>query len=193
MRTPKPFGMVDRVARADYAINGGTSHIFALPGPRSLQEGDTESYWRNRPNANKFSGISHLRRSTNIAGITDGASRTYLVGEKQLNIADYSTGESPGDNESLYSGYCSDLHRFAGAIERLKFQRSPFVAPLPDSAPNNIDMPNYVRFGSAHSAGFYMAYCDGAVRLVEFSVDPEIHFRSAHRRDRGESMSKLQE
>jgi hypothetical protein len=28
-----------------------------------------------------------------------------------------------------------------------------------------------------------MVYCDGAVRLLAYDIDPEIHLRSAHRKD----------
>src|SRR3954467_8982515 len=39
VRTPKPYGNVATVARADYAINGGTSNLITYPGPKDLAQG----------------------------------------------------------------------------------------------------------------------------------------------------------
>lgn len=185
MRTPRPYGDVIVVARADYAINGGTSHIINLAGPVDLQQGDDQTYWANAPNAARFSGVSHLRIGEPMRAIIDGTSKTYLVGEKHVPVDMYATGTSPGDNESLYSGYCTDLHRFAGAIENLVLGQSPFIPPLSDNDSPADNMPEYVRFGSAHSSGVNMANCDGSVHFLSYEIDPETHFRLGHRGDNG--------
>lgn len=189
--TPKPFGNVGLVARADYAINAGTSHFFSFSGPPDFAKGDDEVYWRDVPNPRSFSGISHLRLSCSMKAIQDGTSTTYLVGEKYLDTESYFTGKSGGDNESMYAGYCSDLHRFAGVIENLKILRSPYATPLSDSATPDNGIAGVARFGSAHPEGFLIAYCDGSVHFVEFNVDPEIHFRCGHRSDQGRPLSLL--
>jgi prepilin-type processing-associated H-X9-DG protein len=121
-----------------------------------------------------------------LAAIEDGTSRTYLVGEKSLDPLHYLDGLSLGDNESMYSGYCTDLHRFAGTLDRT----NPFVPPIIDGN-EQIDPPGFVRFGSAHSSGFYMAFCDGSVRCIDYGIDPEVHLRSGHRKDGGRPLSAL--
>ncbi len=52
------------------------------------------------------------------------------------------------------------------------------------------DTPGYVDnggcdtiFGSAHSSGFNMAFCDGSVRKMSFSIDPEVHRSLGNRMD----------
>lgn len=191
MRTPKPFGTIERAARTDYAINSGTSLVFIEPGPPSLQDGDNEQFWHDKPQTTGFSGISHLRIAATIAGIADGTTNTYLVGEKHLQSEFYTTGESRGDNASLYSGYCTDLHRFAGTLESLRFGTPPFVAPIYDNARLSRGAPDGKSFGSAHVDGFHMTFCDGSARLVAYDIDVEIHLRSAHRRDRGAPIDRL--
>ena len=37
--------------------------------------------------------------------------------------------------------------------------------------------------GSAHDAGFFMALCDGSVRMVHYSIDAETHRRLGNRKD----------
>ena len=38
-------------------------------------------------------------------------------------------------------------------------------------------------FGSAHEAGFNMAFCDGAVQMMSYNIDPTIHMQLGHRAD----------
>jgi prepilin-type N-terminal cleavage/methylation domain-containing protein/prepilin-type processing-associated H-X9-DG protein len=192
VHTPKPFGDVTAVARADYAINAGTSNVLNYPGPTDLVQGNDPEFWNKQaPYPKGFSGISHLRTSASMKTITDGTSNTYLLGEKYLEPANYSSGVSVGDNESLYAGYCTDLYRFAGAIENMKVSQSPLVAPLSDQTTPETGMSGSVRFGSSHSDGFQMAFCDGSVHFVAFDVDAEVHFRSGHRRDNGTPIDQL--
>jgi len=170
---PKPAGNVSEVARGDYAINAGASHVSSFPGPVDFEQGDhpPTDFW---PNSRLSSGISHLRFGVEARRIEDGLSQTYLVGEKFLNPDHYSDGKSKGDNETLYSGYCTDLHRFT-RIDLL---------PLQDTSAK-LDSRGYLRFGSAHSAGCQMALCDGSVKFISYEISPEVHYRFGHRSDQG--------
>ena len=190
-RTPRPFGEVTVVARGDYAINGGSSHVFSLRGPADLQQGDDEGYWKSGPSTRHFSGISHLRRAVSMRSIVDGTSKTYLAGEKFLEPGHYATGESIGDNESLYAGYGTDLHRFAGAAERIGTSIPAYARPLNDNEVPDDGIPPYARFGSAHAGGVGFVTCDGAVRFVAYDVEPVTHFRSGHRFDHGNELGTL--
>ena len=42
---------------------------------------------------------------------------------------------------------------------------------------------NYAAFGSAHSGGLNMAFCDGSVQTVSYDVDPWVHRNLANRMD----------
>lgn len=184
MQNAKPDGAsIEMVARSDYAINAGATLAFSFPGPPDIAAGDSNTFsWppMTSPTTDPlldFSGISHLRCASSLKSIADGASNTYLIGEKMLSPDQYENGESMGDNESMYSGYCTDNHRFtrAGKIN-LPPAQDTFVA---------LAMPSQLYFGSAHASGANFAFCDGSVRLVAFDVSPDIHFRAGHIADGG--------
>ncbi len=173
MRHPKPAGDVENVARGDYAINGGATLALSFVGPPSLADGDAPEFgWLNlqgppgKPQF-AFTGISHICAGIRLPQIEDGTSNTYLVGEKYLEPNQYENGESPGDNESLVSGYCSDNHRFT---------------TLPPAADGSLlpSILNDFRFGSAHPAGINFAYCDGSVRMAAFDINHDLHLHNGH-------------
>jgi hypothetical protein len=185
MKTPNPFGVADEVPRGDYAMNSGATLSINYPGPPNLTAGDAPTYiWpdlqgRSTPIA-KFTGISHVHGAAHPRNLEDGASATYLIGEKYLDPSQYENGESRGDNESLFSGYASDNHRFTSIDE-------PPLTPALDGTLPLASRDNY-RFGSSHSAGAVLAFCDGSVQIVTFDVSPEIHYRRGHVADGGEPL-----
>jgi hypothetical protein len=179
------------VARGDYAINGGASDVYSFSGPDDLRQGDDIQFWTGASVPTRFSGVSHLQTAAALKSILDGASKTYLVGEKYVDSGSYTNGESIGDNESLYAGYCTDLHRFTGAVESVKYSLPPFAEPVSDFAVSSDGISAAARFGSAHPGGFNMANCDGATLFLSFEIDPEIHLRSGHCRDEGRVLASL--
>jgi hypothetical protein len=94
-------------------------------------------------------------------------SQTYLVGEKYLNTDHYESGRDSGDNENMYIGDNGDITRWT------------YLAPLRDRA----GFGSAIRFGSAHSTGFHVVFCDGSVHAMSFNLDPVIHARLGNRKD----------
>lgn len=162
-------------AKTDYAGNGGEI-VQTYYGPGSLGEGDTTHPW---PAWIEYhTGITHLRSNVRLAHVRDGASNTYMVGEKYLEPKHYYTGADGADNNAMYQGHDWDI---------LRWTYSNF--------PPRRDRDNaqcWECFGSAHPAGCYFVFVDGSVHLIGFSVDPEIHRRLGNRNDgKPIDMSKL--
>ena len=54
-----------------------------------------------------------------------------------------------------------------------------FYAPKQDTPGEE----NWLRFGSAHADSLNMAFCDGSVQSINYSIDPVIHRRLGNRKD----------
>jgi prepilin-type N-terminal cleavage/methylation domain-containing protein len=171
--------------RSDYCANGGDT--YTAPGNHYQQKWGTSPPWgeygpgttattgcevlvENPPGemttaAQKVfaaeawacTGIFHTGSMIKIADITDGASCTFLIGEKNVNPDNYSDGGDIGDNDG-FEGDNEDNTRWTASWGGLPVQDTP---------------GSTVRwhFGSAHPEGLYMAFCDGAVQLISYSID----------------------
>ena len=179
----EPFGSdpVSMVARGDYVACAGDMQIPAWNfKPDGLSEAISwnQSGWPQLPTGivGPGSGICFFHSEVTMAAICDGTSNTYMVGEKYLNPDAYATGIDGADNETMYVGYDNDNHRSTYYDAAL----GPTHTPLQDQA--GYSDPN--RFGSAHSGGSNMVFCDGSARSISYTIDPETH-RSLGTRDDG--------
>ena len=126
--------------------------------------------------ADPATGISYLRSRVKMSDITDGASNTYMLGEKYLTPDNYFNGVDPADNETMYVGYDNDNHRTT-------FYNPANPASAQTPMRDQTGWSDMYRFGSAHAVGCNMALCDGSVRVVNYSIDPETNRRLGNRKD----------
>ncbi len=60
----------------------------------------------------------------------------------------------------------------------------PYPPIFDNDVPAGYVSSDYYRaFGSAHSNGFQMAFCDGSVRMISFTIDKTIHCWLSNRKD----------
>lgn len=187
-------GPMYQSARTDYAINGGDVFQAMGAGPGTLAAGDSGSY--PFPDWGLSNGIAAVRSRVNIAQhVTDGASNTYLVGEKYLSTDDYYTGSGHGDLRGPYQCSDRDNIRWGSRPGSSIVAQSIWVASRPVEGinwfasfdfPPERDRPAHRRdfsFGSAHEPGLHMALVDGAVRFFSYDLSPDVHKLLCNRRD----------
>jgi prepilin-type N-terminal cleavage/methylation domain-containing protein len=184
----------DVQARTDYAANAGPLFNGQIDstqwfgGPSSFSRADQGiGFYKNNTYTDPVSGTKNWMEKIhgvvfqafeyNLKVVTDGTSKTYMVGEKYLMPAAYSLspGENPnlknfGDDQSCWSG--DDLDTVRNADRNL--------APAAQDQPG-LELWN--SFGSAHPGGFQMAFCDASVQSIQYDIDPIVHERLSNRRD----------
>jgi prepilin-type N-terminal cleavage/methylation domain-containing protein len=181
-----------RAGRCDYVGNGGDvftscddptpskwASLGGQQGPKDPKEVEDASGQMTAKARETFgnvakvaTGIMYSGSMVTTADITDGLSMTYLLGEKYLNPDSYRTGEGDlGDNDP-----------FAGDNEdsvRWTFKDKDYLRPQLDKPG---DGKRWI-FGSAHSNGFFTAFCDGSAQLMSYTIDPEVHKNLSNRGD----------
>ncbi len=169
----------------DYAANAGDGDYLSATGPPSILTGKTKlgrALYRSNMNTIglvegsdppnwKCTGIMFQESEVGLKHIVDGASKTYLIGERYIDITNRLRDKGTifgGDNWGWAHGFDDDS------------TRSGLNVPLVDTDFNVGD-----RFGSAHPGGWHAAFGDGHVESVSYDIDLLIHKNNANRRDSG--------
>lgn len=202
------FANGNPAAKSDYAASTGTSLCTATVGygggaslkmPASMAAEPTFEWQNpNRPGDAYQNGVIGFRTQTKLAQVSDGLSKTYLIGEKFVAPKSYddnsvwsgSFGEF-GDNQSMYVGFEWDNQRAAwrnkhqlasiGAIS------AEFFQPSADSDATGVAaVKQNAAFGSAHPGGMNFVFCDGSVQQVGYDIEVDTHRLQAMRNDDGD-------
>lgn len=195
------------ITKTDYAANSGDALFSAAEAfigepsmwtPASYEALEAEEpRWTDTSDRDSFyyqTGVSYYRSEVRPAQVTDGMSKTYLIGEKFLSpgvYEDVNVSNSPvmmGDNQTAWAGYEWDNHRVAWSPQSRWSQGE--YQPQADS--NEVVFPNIYAFGSAHPGALHMAFCDGSVSAVSYDIRPEVHRAQAHRMDGGTAVDSAE-
>jgi prepilin-type processing-associated H-X9-DG protein len=152
------------------------------PGPGDITYGDSLTDWSSYfgCEGTLITGATYRRSMVRLRDVRDGASQTYLVGEKCLNPRHYLDGKSIDDNQGWDSSFCYDVIRWTGIPSSTNPKlgvASATVSPMQDTVGPDSTFPWKSLFGSAHSNSFNMALCDGSVHAISYTIDPETHHR----------------
>jgi prepilin-type processing-associated H-X9-DG protein len=174
--------IMDDLAPGNYVASAGTRSL-SMPvgspqGGAFLREGNDD-------------GVMYRNSAIGLANITDGSSTTLMVGERSSNLADAAwVGTAPVPHGVL----CT---RPANPTQECVFAN---ILVLAHSGPKNVnrkpvwvDRPNYPAAGadsywSRHSGGCNFLYCDGSVRFIKETIQPQV-FGYLATRSGGETVS----
>lgn len=159
-RNSDPFS---RSGKSDYAANAGSFRLQWGSGPPSMAAALAGAF----ADKSASNGLSHQRSEIKSSMVTDGLSKTYLVGEKYLDPNSHMTGTSWRDDQGMFHGDDQDVHGWT------------LVRPLMDRR----GFDGFIEFGSSHPLGLAMAFADGSVRIVNYEVDGTVHAFAGSRSD----------
>jgi prepilin-type N-terminal cleavage/methylation domain-containing protein/prepilin-type processing-associated H-X9-DG protein len=159
----------DKLARSDYAGNGGDTFTWWPDQPTSMANGLAGTGFTSATYSSLSNGIFYQRKPLAIAEIEDGTSCTCLAGEKFVNPDNYFDGEGMSDDQSCWMGDDWDSVAFMNGDTLPKQDQ-------PGDASHSI-------FGSPHPNSFNMAFCDGSVQSVSYNIDATTASRLANRKD----------
>jgi hypothetical protein len=196
--TPRNSDRVEIIVCGDYAANAGDNSKgldFQSEGQETFDDPNDDRWYglsqvlpwlfvpfkgyygtqdvvTNWPPPDSQSGINFTGSEIKISHLVDGATNTYMVGEKYLAPEAYNdTSANGGHNHSYFQGFDWDVHRWAA-------EKWP---PVPDTP----GFARYEMFGSAHGGAWHMVFCDGSVQALSYDIDLTIHRRLANRYDGG--------
>jgi prepilin-type N-terminal cleavage/methylation domain-containing protein/prepilin-type processing-associated H-X9-DG protein len=145
-----------RAATADYNANCGTTIYYSGDWPRN------SAPWDN-------GGIFCAGMVVSVAKITDGASRTFMLGEKYISPDHYSDGLDDGDDHGIYEGHGVDSGRWC-TTDTLPLSDRPGVTA-------------WFSFGSAHAVCCNFCFCDGHVQAIGYEIDANVYVALGGRAD----------
>jgi prepilin-type N-terminal cleavage/methylation domain-containing protein/prepilin-type processing-associated H-X9-DG protein len=169
-------------ASSDYAANvGDTNWVVNWTEPLTTDAAAIAQFtWPNTgPQGYNITGVSYVRSQVRMTMITDGTSNTYLLGEKNVCSDYYLTGMDWGDDWTMFTGQQDDIVRSVGYPDPSNPGAYIYYPPTQDTP----GVMLYDSFGSAHANGLNMSLCDGSVRFIPYTIDPEIHRRLGNRED----------
>ncbi len=192
----KGIGQTLKGALTDYAGNAGSNSAGCCSGGNQgppqgsdqLTGYDILGYFKTTPYWAASNGVIYGGSTVNIRQIPDGTSKTYLVGEKQMQPHCYDgtmAVNCQADDQSMYQGYDWDTSRWAGdSGGNTPPVSNPVIGSDAPVKRHRVGPPwprQILRQCDASGCNFVM--CDGSVQTIPFTVDAQVHWKLANRKD----------
>jgi prepilin-type N-terminal cleavage/methylation domain-containing protein len=162
---------LSKVARSDYACNGGSVYTDPSSNSSGFDGWGPTSSAHARSNQGGFekvakvaNGVCYFGSKTALKEIKGGTSHVLLFGEKSLNPDCYFDAQDGGDNETMYMGENGDITRWT------YFDPNYPQGPVRDRR----GYSSWDKFGSAHPSTFNASLCDGSVHGIAYDIDPNV-------------------
>jgi type II secretory pathway pseudopilin PulG len=112
---------------------------------------------------------------TKPSRITDGLSKTFLIGEKYIRNDNYEAGLQ-SDDHGWAEGWDADQMRsaaFPPVQDSDSIGWGPLAGYFEDRGSTQVNnLYNVLHFGAAHSAGIQAVFADGSVHTVNYDIEP---------------------
>jgi prepilin-type N-terminal cleavage/methylation domain-containing protein/prepilin-type processing-associated H-X9-DG protein len=171
------------MAVTDYVANGGDTATFpsGFPiacnwsnpefGPPDIAAGESPQTAQCFDAVGRAGdGIVAWGSLVRTSDVSDGTSCTYLAGEKFFSVLNPNY-IALGPWDSALTGCMT---------HQIRYTTFPPLCDKDGAAGSHSSAPE---FGGTHTLGCHMAFCDGSVRWINFSIVPEVHRRLGNRRD----------
>lgn len=183
-----PWPELEIAAKTDYAGNAGRSTNY------TVDDAVSDGVWHYRNRWGRVMGGK-------LTAITDGTSKTYLVGEKAYSPMSNPTGGS-GDGGHYLVQFDAAWTAATNLDQPVRETRRHFAQAMsqalrqaernarPDSSFRNLTSKTHLiswSFGSAHGNAWNVAMCDGSVRAMDYSIERLLHYSYGHPTDGGPS------
>jgi prepilin-type N-terminal cleavage/methylation domain-containing protein len=176
-REASPITMASYAKHQPSFWGGKGALVAGPPAPNQVYDGViVRSPWRfleidpatDQPRGEFLAGVP---RPVGIAKISDGTSKTFLLGEKFVR-PDWYGGGSKSDDKGWIDGWDPDAVR---STCFQPYQDSDGTANQFQPTDSNTDLFGKDRdvyyFGSAHTGGFNGIFADGSIRTLNYDID----------------------
>jgi prepilin-type processing-associated H-X9-DG protein len=106
---------------------------------------------------------------TKFAKVTDGTSKTMLIGEKQIRT-DLYTGGTSSDDRGWADGWDPDTMR-STCIQPMSDSETDIEFTGTESTGDHAQCWYTMVFGSSHPGGFNAVFADGSVHSISYDID----------------------
>jgi prepilin-type N-terminal cleavage/methylation domain-containing protein len=161
------------LGQSDYsACIGDSKRDIRNDYPHNYAEGDSWPWLTCQAlaNPNDVFGVVWAHSKCRFADIMDGASNTYMMGEKYICPDSYTNCGDAGSDQGWNEGFDFDNARFTRIWDR-STSWAAFFPPTQDQ-PGSL---NIYAFGSCHPTSLHMLFCDGSVQAIPYVIDQQVH------------------
>jgi type II secretory pathway pseudopilin PulG len=168
------------VALTDYAANAGVKIVLGEgPTGRSTVEIESNS-WMLLSNRE---GMVAQQNRIRTAEVTAGISNVLWVGEKHVGLSNYDVDRIGGNDQSMYSGECSDIIRFSGGGIQPDWLDAGEITMVDGNTMEQVpNMQSPFGFGTPHLMYMNAVLLDGSVQKMDVNMDRLVFWRMSFRR-----------
>ena len=168
--------VVTEAGRSCYGANAGDNNINHGAGPATIADGIEGRGFQYAKG--DLTGVIFERSETKLSKVSDGTSKTYLAGEKNINPEHYTTGMNAADNETWNTGWNNDNYRITKS-GTFATNDNAYILPQRDRLGVNYNNS----FGGPHEGGFMMVFCDNHVEFMSYDIHRDLHAWNSNRSD----------